>query len=169
VARLASLFARAASHPAAAAYSGAMQDRAFLTAVRPDWVDANQHMNLSYYLLVGDIATDLLWPRLGLGEAFRARGLGTFAAETWVNFRRELLQDMPVSASSEIIAHDEKRLLLRHRLFHAEEGWEAAENELLYLCIDLGRRKVTTWPADVRARFAAMPAGAAAKRLALRR
>ena len=49
----------------------------------------------------------------------------------------------------------------------ADEGWEVAENEVLYLCVDLGTRRVGAWPEDVRLRFAAHATGGAAKRLRL--
>ena len=51
-----------------------------LCTVLPGWVDHYRHMNLAYYLVAFDIATDALWPSLGLGPGFRERGLGTFAA-----------------------------------------------------------------------------------------
>ncbi len=140
-----------------------------LGPVRPEWVDHYGHMNLSYYVLCFDGATDALWPRLGLGPGLRAAGLGTFAAENWVAYRREVLLGMPLAASSEVIDHDEKRLLLRHRLFHADEGWESAECELLFLCVDLARRRVSRWPEAVLTAFAREPAGAPATRLSLRR
>jgi acyl-CoA thioester hydrolase len=54
-------------------------------------------------------------------------------------------------------------------MFHAGEGWQAAENEVLYLCVDLGARRVASWPDDVLARFAERATGAAPKRLALKR
>lgn len=140
-----------------------------LAMVRPDWVDAYGHMNMAFYLAVFDMATDQLWPHLGLGPAFRARNLGTFAAETWVNYVREVREGMPLSCSNEVLAYDAKRLLALHRMYHHAEGWLAAENEVLYLCVDLGTRRVTTWPEDVLARFAALCTGNAPRRLALRR
>jgi len=140
-----------------------------LAVVRPDWVDANGHMNMAFYLAVFDMATDQLWPHLGLGPAFRDRGLGTFAAETWVNYVRELKEGMPLSCTNEVLAYDAKRLLALHRMYHQQEGWLAAENEVLYLCVDLEARRVTTWPGDVLERFAALCTGAAPRRLALKR
>ena len=59
--------------------------------VRPEWVDHYGHMNLAWYLAVFDMATDRIWPSLLLGRPFRARGLGTFAAESWVAYRREVM------------------------------------------------------------------------------
>jgi acyl-CoA thioester hydrolase len=140
-----------------------------LARVRREWVDHYGHMNLAYYLVVFDLATDRLWPSLGLGDSLRAAGLGTFAAETWVGYSRELIEGMPLDASSEVIGCDAKRLLVRHRLLHAEAGWQAAENETLFLCVDLARRKVAAWPQPVLQALAEAPRGAPAQRLALRR
>jgi acyl-CoA thioester hydrolase len=140
-----------------------------LCRVRPEWVDHYGHMNLAYYLVAFDMATDALWPSLNLGEGFRAQGLGTFAVESWQGYRREVLLDAPLAAESAVLAFDAKRLLLRHRLLHAEAGWLAAENELLFLCVDLTTRRVAPWPGDVLERFAAARVDEAPQRLTLRR
>ncbi|WP_137124392.1 thioesterase family protein [Roseomonas sp. HF4] len=143
--------------------------RAPLCTVLPGWVDHYRHMNLAYYLVAFDLATDALWPALGLGPGFRDRGLGTFAAESWQSYDREVTEGAPLAFESEVLAHDAKRLLCRHVMFHAEEGWKAAENEVLYLCVDLEARRVAAWPEDVLARFAARTTGGAPKRLSLTR
>jgi acyl-CoA thioester hydrolase len=137
--------------------------------VLPGWVDHYGHMNLAYYLVAFDLATDALWPSLGLGPDFRDRGLGTFAAESWQAYNREVTEGAPLAFDSAVLDYDAKRLLCRHTMVHATEGWQAAENEVLYLCVDLAARRVGTWPDDVLARFAAHAAGGTPKRLALRR
>jgi acyl-CoA thioester hydrolase len=137
--------------------------------VLPGWVDHYGHMNLAYYLVAFDLATDALWPSLGLGADFRDRGLGTFAAESWQAYNREVTEGAPLAFDSTVLDYDAKRLLCRHVMVHATEGWQAAENEVLYLCVDLTARRVGAWPEDVLARFAAHASGGAAKRLALKR
>ncbi len=137
--------------------------------VRAEWVDHYGHMNLAFYLVAFDMATDALWPRLGLGEGFRARGLGTFAAESWQAYIREVREGDPLGFESAVLAFDAKRMLLRHRMRHAAEGWAVAENEVLFLCVDLARRKVVPWPEEVLAAFAAAHVEDAPRRLSLRR
>lgn len=139
--------------------------RDVLCRVRPEWVDHYGHMNLAYYLVAFDLATDALWPSLNLGDGLRARGLGTFAVESWQGYRREVVLDAPLSAESAVLGFDAKRLLVRHRLFHAEEGWLSAENEVLFLCVDLATRRVGGWPGDVLERFEAVRVEEGAKRL----
>lgn len=146
-----------------------MAERQVLAVVRPDWVDHYGHMNMAFYLAVFDMATDQLWPELGLGKPLHAEGFGTFAAETWVNYVREVREGMPLACTSEVLAHDAKRLIAVHRMHHATEGWLAAENEVLYLCMDLAVRRVGLWPQRVLARFAAAATGGAPRRLALQR
>jgi acyl-CoA thioester hydrolase len=143
--------------------------RAVRAVVKPEWVDQYGHMNLAWYVAVLDLATDELWPTLGLGEAFNAAGFGTFAAESWVAYRREVALGAPLDWESAVLAADEKRLLVRHRLFHASEGFLSAEQEVLYLCVGLAARRVVAWPAAVAARLAAAATGEAAERLRLKR
>jgi acyl-CoA thioester hydrolase len=140
-----------------------------LCRVQPEWVDHYGHMNLAYYLVAFDMATDALWPSLNLGEGFRARGLGTFAVESWQGYVREVVLDTPLAVESTVLGFDTKRLLIGHRLHHAEEGWLSAENEVLFLCVDLATRRVAAWPEDVLARLASAQGAEAPKRLALKR
>lgn len=140
-----------------------------LVPVKPEWVDGYSHLNMGYYLVAYDMQTDRLWPHLGLGTALRDAGLGTFAAEAWLDYQREMTEAMPIGAESTVLGFDEKRLLVKHRMFHFTEGWTASEHEVLYLCVDLGIRRVTPWPEAVRDIFAGFATGEPAKRLALKR
>ena len=36
-------------------------------AVLPEWIDANGHMNLAYYVVLFDYATDTLFNAIGIG------------------------------------------------------------------------------------------------------
>jgi acyl-CoA thioester hydrolase len=143
--------------------------RETICEVRPEWVDHYGHMNLAYYLVAFDLATDVVWPEWGLGAPLRDAGFGTFAVESWQGYRREVTLAMPLAAESVLVAYDHRRLLVKHRLYHATEGWLSAENEVLYLCVDLATRRVAAWPQDVLARFAAAKVEEAPKRLALAR
>ena len=140
-----------------------------LAVVRPEWVDSYGHMNMAFYLVVFDQATDVLWARLGLDAPFKRSGFGTFAAETWVRYVREVRDGMPLACASEVLAYDGKRLLVLHRMRHATEGWLVAENEVLFLCVDLAARRVIGWPDGVVERFSTEATGRPARRLSLNR
>ena len=137
--------------------------------MRPEWVDHYGHMNLAYYLVAFDRATDALWPSLNLGEGFRARGLGTFAVESWQGYVREVVLDTPLAVASTVLGFDTKRLLVGHRLHHAEEGWLSAENEVLFLCVNLETRRAGHWPDWTLQRLAAALVEEAPQRLTLKR
>jgi hypothetical protein len=76
-----------------------MTERPILTPVKPEWVDHYGHMNLAYYLVVFDMACDVQWLDLGFGPAYRARGMGTFAAESWQAYIREVREGAPLGSA----------------------------------------------------------------------
>jgi len=124
--------------------------------VLPEWIDANGHMNLAYYVVLFDRATDLLYDELGVGQAYRdATGNSTFAAETHTLYERELLVGEKVRVRAHLLGADEKRLHYFHEMFHLDGGHRVAAQELLALHIDLGIRRVAAFPADVSARLQA--------------
>ena len=115
--------------------------------VRPEWIDSNGHLNLAYYILLFDQATDALWDQLGLGDRFRASGFGTFAVETHTLYRAELLEGEQVQMASEVIGADGKRLHVAHEMRRQRDGVVSAQQELMYLCVGLETRRAAPWPA----------------------
>jgi acyl-CoA thioester hydrolase len=115
--------------------------------VRPEWIDHNGHLNLAYYIVLFDEATDALWAAIGLGEAYRRRtGLGTFAVEAHTLYLGELLEGDRTTAWSWVIAVDAKRLHVAHELRRGETP--VARLELMFLTVDLATRRSVPWPAD---------------------
>ena len=52
-------------------------------AVRPDWCDYNNHLNMSYYILIFDHGTDRFHAELGLTKTIVSVPVAsTFAVET---------------------------------------------------------------------------------------
>ena len=52
----------------------------YRAVVEPDWIDYNGHMNVAYYVLVFDRATDAFLDYIGLDDALRAAaGSSTFS------------------------------------------------------------------------------------------
>lgn len=127
----------------------------FEGVVRPDWIDANGHMNLAYYVVLFDQATDSLFDALEIGEAYRrAVACATFAVETHTLYERELVSGEAVRVSTVILGADAKRLHLAHEMRRTEDGARAAAQELMYLHIDLASRRTAPWPASLRERLA---------------
>ncbi len=119
--------------------------------VRPEWIDSNDHMNLAYYTVMFDFATDALYAACGMGPGYRdATGCGTFAAETHNTYVQELRLGERVLVKTLVLAADAKRLHLAHEMFRLTDGARAATQELLYLHVDLTCRRVAPWPEPVR-------------------
>jgi acyl-CoA thioester hydrolase len=121
----------------------------FEGVVRPEWIDANGHMNLAYYIVLFDQATDLLYDMLGVGQAYReATGNSTFTAETHTLYEREVRAGERVRVVPHLLGADAKRLHYFHEMFHADRRHRVAAQELIALHIDLSVRRVTPFPAD---------------------
>lgn len=121
-------------------------------AVRPEWIDYNGHLNLAYYFLILDQATDALWDALGIGITAKAAGHSTFAAEAHVLYKSELLAGDIVTVQSLILGADNKRLHIAHEMRRASDGSVSAMQELMFLSVDLETRRVTPFPAEAGAR-----------------
>lgn len=117
--------------------------------VRPEWIDANGHMNLAYYVVVFDLATDALYDALGIGQAYRnATPYSCFTVETHTLYEREMLLGEKLRVGAYVLARDDKRLVYFHEMFHAETGERVAAQELLALHIDMRVRRVAPFPQD---------------------
>jgi acyl-CoA thioester hydrolase len=122
--------------------------------VLPAWIDGNNHMNMGYYVVMFDLATDELWDELGIGRAYKlARRCGTFAVEAHIIYDEEMLLGERGHVHSRVIGHDAKRLHVAHELYRARDGKRAAAQEFLFLNVDLDARKVVPWPADILAKL----------------
>lgn len=118
--------------------------------VLPEWIDINGHMNVAYYVLAFDFAVDALWTDFGLtNEHITSNNSSTFAVESHVLYRRELLQDDPFIVTTQILGFDHKRIHQFQRMYHATEGFLAATAEWMNLHVDMNTRRVAPWPADI--------------------
>jgi acyl-CoA thioester hydrolase len=117
--------------------------------VRPEWIDSNGHMNLAYYVVVFDLATDALYAALNIGDAYReATGNSCFTAETHTLYECEVHLGDKLNVRSWLLGADTKRLHYFHEMFHVESGERSAVQELMALHIDMGVRRVAPYPAE---------------------
>ena len=122
--------------------------------VRPEWIDHNRHMNMGYYLVVFDFATDAFFAWVGIGaEHRRTRGFTTFCLEAHVTYHRELRADDPLRFTTMLLGHDAKRLHYIHAMYHATDGWLAATNELMSLHVSQATRRAAPMAAETLARL----------------
>jgi len=127
--------------------------------VRPEWIDYNGHMNMAYYLVAFDHATDQVLDHFSIGEAYSRQGRGTtFAAETHVTYERELNLGDPLRVTTLILGADAKRLHMFHQMYHGASGYLAATNEVIILHVDLASRRTAPFPEQAATALAAAAA-----------
>jgi acyl-CoA thioester hydrolase len=108
-----------------------------LMKVEDGWIDFNDHLNMAYYNVLFDRASDAAIDILKLGEAYRrAEDKTLVTAETHLTYLRELKAGAEVRASFRLLDADTKSLHVYQELFHSD-GWLSATLESLVLHVDL--------------------------------
>jgi acyl-CoA thioester hydrolase len=131
--------------------------------VHADWIDYNGHMNVAYYVLAFDHATDAFLDQIGMGQRYLAEThCSVFTAEAHVTYEQEVKLGDPLRFETLVLGADAKRIHYFHRMYHDEQGYLAATNELLILHVDMQARRVVPMPESVRARVDALLASHAA-------
>jgi len=132
---------------------------AYEARVRPEWIDHNGHMNMGYYLVVFDLASDEFWRWIGLDDAHRrGRRVTTFCLEAHVTYHREVREGDPLRFRTRLLAHDGKRVHFFHEMLHAAQGYLAATNEVLSLHVSQETRRGAPMAPEVLARLARIQA-----------
>jgi acyl-CoA thioester hydrolase len=118
--------------------------------VRPEWIDGNGHLNVGYYMVVFDEVSDAFLITCGLTEEHRQKHqVTTFAVESHATFEREVREGDRLDFTTQLLAFTEKKIHYLHRMWHAEQGYLAATNELLSLHIGMRRRRAAPMAAPV--------------------
>lgn len=109
----------------------------YTDVVRPEWIDYNGHMNLAYFVMAFDFATDEFFDHLGADEAYRdATGYSLFLLEMHVNYMNQMREGDGIRVETQLLDCDHKRVHYFHRMYHAEQAYLAATTELLFVHVD---------------------------------
>ena len=110
-----------------------------------DWIDYNNHMNVSYYLLMFDMyGAENLNNIFKMGEhSAKTTGMSTMVVETNITYDGELKLDDEVDINLTYFDHDKKRLQYKMEMIHKTKNYLASTIEVLALYVDLNTRKVT--------------------------
>ncbi len=118
--------------------------------VVPDWIDHNGHMNVAFFVLAFDEATDAVYERWGIGLEYpETSGCSVFTLGMNVDYRSELFEGDAIRIVTQLVDYDEKRIHYYHEMHHADSGRLAATNECLCMNVGLESRKSEAFPADV--------------------
>lgn len=104
--------------------------------VAPEWVDYNGHMTESRYLQVFGDASDALLRYIGVDSAYHAAGFSYFTVETHILHLREARANEALCATTQLLAADDKRIHLFHRLYRDGEDQLLATAEQMLLHVD---------------------------------
>ena len=109
-----------------------------------DWIDYNDHMNVSYYLLIFDkFGADTLNDIFKMGEhSAKTTKKSTMMVESHITYNQELLLNDKVDINLVYFDHDKKRLQYKMEMIHKEKKYLASTIEVLALYVDLNERKV---------------------------
>ncbi len=131
--------------------------------ILPEWTDQNGHMNVAYYVLAFDRATDTLYNELGIGWSYLdSTGRSTFTLSMNVDYLAEVFAGDSVRIVSRLIDCDHKRIHYFHEMHHAKKACLAATSELLSIHVNMATRRSEPFPPDVQTRLAEMKAAHAA-------
>ena len=114
------------------------------TKIINDWTDYNNHMNLSFYILVFDKAAEKILSKFNMGEeaAIKTKR-STMVVETHTTYNNEVKEDDDVDVYLSYCDHDKKRLHYKLEMYEKSKNVLSSTTEVLALYINLDLRKVT--------------------------
>jgi len=127
--------------------------------IPPEWTDQNGHMNVAYYVLAFDRATETLYNALGIGWSYLDdTGRSTFTLAMNVDYLKEVFAGDRVRIVSRVIDCDHKRVHYFHEMHHTTKAYLAATSELLSIHINMATRRSEPFPANVQTLLVEMKA-----------
>ena len=113
------------------------------TKIINEWTDYNNHMNLSFYILVFDKAAEKILSKFKMGEeAAKKAKRSTMVVETHTTYNNEVKEGEDVEVFLSYFNHDKKRLHYKLEMYEKSKNILSATTEVLALYINLDLRKV---------------------------
>ena len=113
------------------------------TKIINEWTDYNNHMNLSYYILVFDKAAEKILSNFKMGEdAAINTKRSTMVVETHTTYDNEVKEGEEVDIYLSYCDHDKKRLHYKLEMYEKSKNVLSSTTEVLALYINLELRKV---------------------------
>ena len=108
-----------------------------------EWTDYNNHMNLSYYILVFDLGAEVILSKFNMGEqSAKTTKKSTMVVETHTTYNNEVKEGEEVDVFISHVDHDKKRIHYKLEMYKKGTDILSATTEVLSLYIDLNLRKV---------------------------
>ena len=114
-----------------------------------EWTDYNNHMNLSYYILVFDMGAEKILSKFQMGEhSAKITKRSTMVVETSTTYQNEVKEGDEVNVCLVHLDHDNKRLHYKLEMHDKAENTLSATTEVLALYMDLNIRKVSEFEGE---------------------
>lgn len=124
----------------------------YRTVVKPEWIDHNGHMNVAYFVVAFDEATDDVYEGWGLGLDYpEVSGCSVFTLGMNVDYLGEVFEGDALRIETHLIDHDAKRVHYYHEMFQDESNALVAANECLAMNVNLRSRRSCPFPEAVQA------------------
>ena len=108
-----------------------------------EWTDYNNHMNLSYYILVFDLGAEVILSKFKMGEqSAKTTKKSTMVVETHTTYNNEVKEGDEVDVFLSHFDHDNKRIHYKLEMYEKSDNILYSTKEELALYVDLNLRKV---------------------------
>ena len=112
--------------------------------IKSEWTDYNNHLNMAYYVLIFDVAWEVMLKKFNMGEqSAKINGMSTMVVETNTTYNNEIKEGDEVEILLTFFDHDKKRLHFKMEMIEKKTKKLASTIEMLSLHVDLNKRKVT--------------------------
>ena len=111
--------------------------------IKSEWTDYNNHLNMAYYVLIFDLAWEVMLKKFNMGEdSAKTSGMSTMVVETNTTYDNEIQEGDEVEILLTFFDHDKKRLHFRLEMIEKKTKKLSSTIEMLSLHVDLNKRKV---------------------------
>jgi acyl-CoA thioester hydrolase len=108
-----------------------------------DWTDYNKHLNVAYYVLIFERASEVILNKFEMGSVSAQKDKkSTFTIETNNIYKNEVKLNEEVDIFLTSFDHDEKRIHYKMSMVNKIQKQVSATIEVLSIYIDLHKRKV---------------------------
>ena len=117
--------------------------------IKSEWTDYNNHLNMAYYVLIFDVAWEVMLKKFNMGEqSAKSSGMSTMVVETNTTYDNEIKEGDEVEILLTFFDHDKKRLHFKLEMIEKSSKKLSATIEMLSLYINLNLRKVSEFEED---------------------
>jgi carnitine 3-dehydrogenase len=126
------------------------------TTALPEWMDYNDHMSESCFLLAFGDSADVFFRYIGIDEDYRAAGHSLYTTQTHLHHRQEVSLGEPLVMTLQLLDLDRRRLHIYHEMRHGETDALVAMAEQLLVHVDMAAGRSSDMPEDLYARVSAI-------------